>query len=60
MIVKNTKKYPEIISRVHIRFSGINEFKTTQPQKIFLLPKVELSENRLKTPELTPKNPKSF
>ena len=38
------KKDPEIISRVNIRFSGINKLKITQPQEILLLPKVELME----------------
>jgi hypothetical protein len=40
--LKSIKKDPEIFSRVHTRFSGINKLKPIQLQEIFLLPKVEL------------------
>jgi hypothetical protein len=42
--IRQIKKDPEIIFRVHTRFSGINKLNTTQPQEILLLPKVELME----------------
>ncbi len=40
--LKSIKKDPEIFSRVHTRFSGINKLKPIQPREILLLPKVEL------------------
>jgi hypothetical protein len=41
-LLESIKKDPEIFSRVHTRFSGINKLKPIQLQEIFLLPKVEL------------------